>query len=481
MSATVNKLPLFLPSLDSSPAASFTPPQRRAPLLVGGRSSSLGFYVLVPPAPRWVQRDRARLHAQRLAAWHNTMDVDAPREEEEKEKAPQREGEEEEDVPQQVPEPEIDVTELRRRRARGMYHNTQNEGEEAAMLETCARLREVSCKWFACGAVLNSVESLVAHLQEIHAQEDDTVTCMWDICGEAFVSSGQLALHAEAHVLSSIPCAYQDCEDLFHTPGALVEHNRGHAEAKDDREWELLPSFRPTAPAEGEMPDPVVPESVSQWALLAPGVEMPEITKERHMTLGPWVLRNITAPALNVRAKRYNAAVPLSGVRAHQDYEFVEATSVHYSSLPSRPARVRDLADLNSAGVTELVAKGEMVLWPPEGSEHLHDERSEVEVEGNPAPEAPAPVPVSVPAEIASAPSPAPVEPKGEVDALNVNDTLPMVEPSVDIIQSPSSFIVGFNAPLAGAVASPSSPTVDPEETAVEGMLQYLEGLQNVQ
>ncbi|KAJ7739895.1 hypothetical protein B0H16DRAFT_1568210, partial [Mycena metata] len=341
------------------------------------------------------------------------MDVDVPGEEE---SGPQREEEEEQEVPQQVPEPErevdVDVAELRRRRARGMYRNTQNEGEAAAMLETCARLREVSCKWFACGAVMNSVESLVAHLHEIHAQEDDAVTCMWEICGEAFVSSGQLALHAEAHVVSPIPCAYQDCEDLSHTPRELVEHNRGHAEATDGREWELMPSFRPSAPAEGEMPDPVVPESVSPWALLVPGVGMPEITKERHMTLGPWVLRNITAPALNVRAKRYNAAVPLSGVRAYQDYEFVDASSVHYSSLPSRPARVRDLADLDSAEVTESLAKGEMVLWPSEGNEDLHDEGSVGEGEEIPVPEVPAPGPASIPTKSATAPLPAPEGPK---------------------------------------------------------------------
>lgn len=41
------------------------------------------------------------------------------------------------------------------------------------MAQTCSRLRQTPCKWFACGSVLNSLEALVAHLHEIHAQEDE--------------------------------------------------------------------------------------------------------------------------------------------------------------------------------------------------------------------------------------------------------------------------------------------------------------------
>lgn len=41
------------------------------------------------------------------------------------------------------------------------------------MLEACSRLREMPCKWLACGSVLNSFENLVTHLYEVHAQEDE--------------------------------------------------------------------------------------------------------------------------------------------------------------------------------------------------------------------------------------------------------------------------------------------------------------------
>ncbi|KAJ7167696.1 hypothetical protein C8R46DRAFT_1093854 [Mycena filopes] len=278
-----------------------------------------------------------------------------------------------ESEPEVEPEPDVAVEELRRRRARGMYHNTQNEDEEAAMLETCSRLREVPCKWFACGLVLNSLESLVAHLHEIHAQEDETMTCMWDICGKTCISAGQLAIHAEGHALSSIPCAYQDCEGLFHTPRELVEHNREHTEASEnaDVNWELLPSFRPSAPVRVKEPEAASPPT---WTIVTPPMYMPKISRERHMTLGPWVLRNITAPALNVRAKRYNAAKPMNSW-LREDYEFVETSSVHFSSMPSRPARARDIADLDSVEVTGSVSEGKIVLWPPNGAGHLYDAR----------------------------------------------------------------------------------------------------------
>ncbi|KAJ7802735.1 hypothetical protein B0H14DRAFT_3779799 [Mycena olivaceomarginata] len=104
------------------------------------------------------------------------------------------EGEKEEE-PEPQRKPEINLMELKRRRAR-------DEEEQVAMPEACTRMREVPCQWFACTSVLNSLESVVTHLHEVHAQEDmDLTTCMWDVCGESFATSTQLALHAETHVL----------------------------------------------------------------------------------------------------------------------------------------------------------------------------------------------------------------------------------------------------------------------------------------
>ncbi|KAJ6560330.1 hypothetical protein B0H19DRAFT_1147284 [Mycena capillaripes] len=240
------------------------------------------------------------------------------------------------------------------------------------MLETCSRLRETPCKWFDCGSVLNSLENLVAHLHGVHAQEDDLATCMWDICGETFVSWGELALHAEMHALIAIPCAHQDCDGVFASARELVAHNLGHAE---ENNAELLPCARPSVPPLEPLPLPPVPESVPAWGVLAPGVNMPEISRERHLlSYGPWVLRNITPKLQKTETKRYNAAKPLSAVQPFDPgSEFVATSAVHYSCWPSTAAKDRQMVDLDSNELTAKILNGEFVLWPPEGDEDQTD------------------------------------------------------------------------------------------------------------
>ncbi|KAJ6515354.1 hypothetical protein C8R45DRAFT_956237 [Mycena sanguinolenta] len=374
------RVPLFLPSDADSPAAPSPLVRARA----RPRSTLPGMYVLVPPAPSYVKRDlekraQRRQQEQEMAADDAAMDVAVP-----------------EDVAmpevseaEEPSEPDIDVLELKRRRALGMYQNTENDEEAAAMLEACTRLREVQCRWFACGSFLNSVENLVTHLHEIHAQEDqDLTTCMWDICGESFPSSTQLALHAETHVLGTIPCPYEDCGQIFSSPRELVAHNSlGHAEQSEQNSGEpvrpraLLRSSRLNAPDEATLVTPPVPESIPTWEArylaqecMSPGVQIPVISMERHAALGPWVLANICAPTTKLRARRYNAALPL---KYQPDYEFIGVSSKHYSFLSSQPARVRDLAELDSHTLTEMLRTGEFVLWPPEGQFQLKDEVEE--------------------------------------------------------------------------------------------------------
>ncbi|KAK7062224.1 hypothetical protein R3P38DRAFT_691380 [Favolaschia claudopus] len=355
------RVPLFLPAESSTPSSLQTFAPHRS-------SSEQRCYVLIPPPPPHVARDVERLRElHRRAASADNLSGDV--QDVEAETVEQEEEEEEE-------EEEVDIKELKRRRMLGMYPTTQNEQEEAAMLMTCTRLREVPCKWLVCGSVLNSLENLILHLHELHAQEDeDTATCMWDMCGEKFESSIQLALHAETHILGSIPCAYQDCAEVFSSPSELTAHNNlGHQSRNKAGTAEfvpplLLPSTRPSAPKAETLPLPVVPQFAPGWEIQSPELRMPYVSEERHKTLGPWVLRNIVAPIGNIRSRRYNAAVPLK--MDQPDYEFVETSSKHYSSWPSRPARVRDMADLTSKYVTEFIANGELVLWPPEdGIEH---------------------------------------------------------------------------------------------------------------
>ncbi|KAJ7098693.1 hypothetical protein B0H15DRAFT_797373 [Mycena belliarum] len=270
---------------------------------------------------------------------------------------------EQESEPEPEPEPELDVKELKRRRA-------LDDAEAAAMREACTRLQEMPCKWFACGSLLNSLENLVTHLHEVHAQEDDELpTCMWDICGESFADWKQLAQHAEMHVLKTIRCPHQACEEVLRSPRELLAHTLGHTGENS----ELKPSARPGS-FDASLSPPVIPEDpIPPCMVYAPGVQMPDIPEDRHLTLGPWVLRNICAP-INARVRRYNAAAQLRGKGAlHPDYEFLDTSVLHYSSLPSRPARVRDMANLESKEVSDIIAQGLMVLWPPEGGPHRLD------------------------------------------------------------------------------------------------------------
>ncbi|KAJ7639388.1 hypothetical protein FB45DRAFT_425832 [Roridomyces roridus] len=246
-----------------------------------------------------------------------------------------------------------------------MYQNIENEEEAAAMLEAFSRIQEVACMWDACEGVLNSFENLITHLHKVHAQEtNEHFTCMWDLCGETFADYKQLGMHAETHVLATIHCARLDCNETFTAPAELVAHNIGHEKT------ELKPSARPTIPLEPPV-HPELPATVPEWALFAPGIAMPSIPQERHEELGPWVLRHIYAP-VNVRAKRYNAALHPGDQRdCAGDFEFLQtrARAKHYSNLPSYPAKVREMADLNSKEVSELIASGDLVLWPTDQGE----------------------------------------------------------------------------------------------------------------
>ncbi|KAF7335359.1 hypothetical protein MSAN_02346700 [Mycena sanguinolenta] len=354
------------------------------------RSTLPEIYVLMPPAP-YAKRDAEKLRAQRKQL--EMVTEDAPMDDAVmlEDVAVSDDVAVPEDVampevPEESSEPEPDMLELKRRRALGMYQNTENEEEVAAMLEACTRLREVQCEWFSCGAILNSVENLVAHLHEVHAQDQDLPTCMWDgICGETFPSSTQLALHAETHVLETILCPYEDCGQFFSSPRELVAHNSlGHAEQNDDepvRPRALLPSSRLSAPDEASLVTPPVLERIPTWEVpylaqgcISPSVQMPDISSERHAALGPWVLANICAPTTKLRARRYNAALPL---KYQPDYEFAGVSCKHYSFLPSQSARVRDVAELDSHQLTEMLRTGEFVLWPPEEQFQLKDEVEE--------------------------------------------------------------------------------------------------------
>jgi len=106
-------------------------------------------------------------------------------------------------------------------------------------------------------------------------------------------------------------------------------------------------------------------------------VRQEPIDRRRHLSLlGPWVrnllivimkeyyslyaikvYNNIAGPAKVT--KKYNAAKGKP-----KDDEFVLDSSMRFSSNPSKSAKIRDLGDLQSVEVSELVSDG-LILWPP--------------------------------------------------------------------------------------------------------------------
>ncbi|KAJ7838912.1 hypothetical protein B0H14DRAFT_2788192 [Mycena olivaceomarginata] len=176
----------------------------------------------------------------------------------------------------------IDFDQLKRQRA-------LDGAQAAAMLEALSRISQVSCGWQGCAAVLNSCETLVTHLYENHMQECiEPSKCRWDGCGEEFSNRRRLMEHIDSHVLETIHCGYQDCEEILRTPRELVEHNLRHREQRTA----LKPSTRPSAPQQ-LLPPPELGQNFPTWALLGPDVQIRGIPKNRRKALSAWVLRNI--------------------------------------------------------------------------------------------------------------------------------------------------------------------------------------------
>ncbi|KAJ7509318.1 hypothetical protein B0H11DRAFT_2270331 [Mycena galericulata] len=220
----------------------------------------LDCYVLVPRTPDFVRRYQQKMHRERV-------EIQA----------------------MEPAEKTIDFDELKRQRALGIYPNTENGAQAAAMLEALSRIYQVSCGWQGCAAVLNSSETLVTHLYENHMQECiEPSKCRWDGCGEEFSNRRRLMEHIDSHLLETIHCGYQDCADIFRTPRELLDHNLRHRVQRTA----LKPSTRPSAPQQ-LLPPPELGQNFPTWALLGPAVQIPGISKDRRKTLSAWVLRNI--------------------------------------------------------------------------------------------------------------------------------------------------------------------------------------------
>ncbi|KAG5721026.1 pH-response transcription factor pacC, partial [Termitomyces sp. T112] len=275
------KTPLFLPSPSSSPVADLSDSIRNISAnlnpnaLRHARQPTRSFYISVPPDPLWLQQHKAQQSRNK-----GRQSADESEREltsggimggEETSLGGDRKAEEgdEEDEDNAI----IDLDPAN--------DLASDEFEREAILLSCSRIREQSCKWNNCRVILSSTEKLIRHLAYAHQEIfEDISVCRWQHCGQPAFNWAKLFRHLKGHALVPLQCAYQDCEESFRTPRQLVKHHQ--AEHRNDSP---KPSDTPFSPILKTPPDaspPVLP------SYLMEPIQRPSMTKERHGNLGPW-------------------------------------------------------------------------------------------------------------------------------------------------------------------------------------------------
>ncbi|KAF5332009.1 hypothetical protein D9758_014577 [Tetrapyrgos nigripes] len=236
-----------------------------------------------------------------------------------------------------------------------------NSQEIAVANESITRLRRASCHWDDCDAVLNSVSKLDDHTSA-HVEKTGPYRCLWQNCGRSHTSSAKLLYHLRtAHVLFPLRCAYKGCSETFNSTRLLLQHSE-----KSHGNGVLRPSAGPFTPR--LMPLPDAPSQLPSYMMVAKPVVPCPISRSRHETLGPWILKSVMPPA-NVVVGLKHLILKRSreggGSRTGPPgtiFDFVTARATR-SCMPSRPAKVRDLGNLNSYQISKFAIEGEMKLF----------------------------------------------------------------------------------------------------------------------
>jgi len=123
----------------------------------------------------------------------------------------------------------------------------------------------------------------------------------------------------------------------------------------------------PFVPSSQEPPS--IPAKVPAYLIKSGLVKKEYIPPDRHRILGPSVYNNIAGPVKVT--KRYNAA------KHKPAYAFQQSSSMQFSTNPSQPAKLRDMGDLGSVEVSEMISGG-LVMWPPSISTASSSEEDEI-------------------------------------------------------------------------------------------------------
>ncbi|KAK7470256.1 hypothetical protein VKT23_001690 [Stygiomarasmius scandens] len=359
--------PLFLPSPPSSPAIKVDigsrdseeevvdltvdePPESEAediPKLMAESAGKIRFdrsrvWVEVPPAPEYIKRWKAQQKRKRFDQVESDDGVEIIELEIPSNRLKSEERSEAADV-HSVPS----------------YFGTNLE-ELAVANQSITRIREMPCHWGNCDVVLNTAAKLDNHIKT-HCQTNKKMgfKCQWRQCGRYFPSSQRFLHHLRSHALSSLWCPYQGCEETFRSTRELLRHKvKSHANGT------LKSSAEPFVPNPVQLPD--APSRVPSYMMVSKPVIPHEISKERHDLLSVWVLKNMMPPAnVVVGLKLIGAKRGSDPPVATNQYDFVLSRQSR-SCMPSRPAKVRDLGDLNSEMISSWANSG-ATLWkvPP--------------------------------------------------------------------------------------------------------------------
>ncbi|CAA7258587.1 unnamed protein product [Cyclocybe aegerita] len=236
--------------------------------------------------------------------------------------------------------------------------SSADPAEREAIQLACTRVQEMSCRWNGCDVVLNSVKSLIRHLNEQHKPpraQLNYFTCLWTQCGRRCDYRDK---HFEKHAMSPLRCAYQDCNESYRTGGQLLKHFK----AKHEKD-KLRPSAKPALPT--LKPVGALPGSLPAFLIVTGPVKSWPISQQRHALLGPWVLRNIVEsdqekPRQRTRKTARSTGAP--AIEPSNDYEFLTARTTRYSSLLSQPVDMH-LGDLDSARISKMIDDG-LTFWP---------------------------------------------------------------------------------------------------------------------
>ncbi|KAK7006787.1 hypothetical protein R3P38DRAFT_3035037 [Favolaschia claudopus] len=123
-------------------------------------------------------------------------------------------------------------------------HSSKVPEESLALMTSFSRLAHRPCRWRRCTAILNSLGSLLVHIHRFHVSEEGKHSCKWDACRKRFGEEQAFTRHVESHFMKKLPCAYEDCYQVFKSSRELGDHHHQHL----NRGGILKPSSEPTQP-----------------------------------------------------------------------------------------------------------------------------------------------------------------------------------------------------------------------------------------